>query len=128
MCLEDIEGESRLDGAVWRGGPPADALPLEQISPVFRPAATGPSTNRRATAPPAEDASSAGGVAFRTSCGRRDLTVGGGQAQDGVWVSYGGNGGGSYMDPEAARVLERYMNEGLCTPGWMIFVDGAQVC
>jgi hypothetical protein len=58
----------------------------------------------------------------------RDLTVGSGQAQDGVWVSYGGNGGGSYMDPEAARVLERYMNEGLCTPGWMIFVDGAQVC
>ncbi|HEY0023128.1 MAG TPA: hypothetical protein VGB24_09460 [Longimicrobium sp.] len=51
-----------------------------------------------------------------------------GEAKDGVWVSYGGEGSGSYLDPEAARVLERYMNEGVCTPGWMIFVNGAQVC
>lgn len=61
-----------------------------------------------------------------------DLTFWGGgqgQAEDGVWVSYGGtDGSGTYMDPEAARVLERYMNDGVCTPGWMIFVDGAQVC
>jgi hypothetical protein len=62
-----------------------------------------------------------------------DLTAWGGggqgQAQDGVWVSYGGsNGGGTYMDPEAARVLERYMNDAVCTPGWAIFVNGAQVC
>lgn len=61
-----------------------------------------------------------------------DLTFEGGgqgQAQDGVWVSYGGNNGsGTYMDPEAARVLERYMNDGVCTPGWAIFVNGAQVC
>ncbi len=60
-----------------------------------------------------------------------DLTFWGGgqgQAQDGVWVSYGGNNGsGTYMDPEA-RVLERYMNGGVCTPGWAIFVNGAQVC
>ncbi|HET7460714.1 MAG TPA: hypothetical protein VFJ82_05685 [Longimicrobium sp.] len=60
-----------------------------------------------------------------------DLTFWGGgqgQAQDGVWVSYGGDGGGSYMDPEAARVLDRYVKEGVCTPGWVIFVNGAQVC
>jgi hypothetical protein len=58
-----------------------------------------------------------------------DLTFsGGGQAQDGIWVSYGGERGGSYMGPEAARVLERYLNDGVCTSGWMIFVNGAQVC
>lgn len=51
-----------------------------------------------------------------------------GQARDGIWVSFGGNGNGTYMDPEAARVLERYMNEQVCTPGWMIFVDGVLVC
>lgn len=47
---------------------------------------------------------------------------------DGVWVSYGGQGGGSYIDADAAKVLLKFIDTGQCTAGWVIVVDGVRVC
>lgn len=54
--------------------------------------------------------------------------AGGSGGSGGTWVSYGGGGGGGYIDPEAADVFERYIEEGTCTTGWVIIVDGVRVC
>jgi hypothetical protein len=55
-------------------------------------------------------------------------TGSGGGGSGGTWVSYGGPGGGGYIDSEAARVLTLYLEEGTCTSGWVIIVDGVRVC
>jgi hypothetical protein len=46
----------------------------------------------------------------------------------GTWVSYGGAGGGEYIDSEAAQVVQTYLEDGTCTDGWVIIVDGERVC
>jgi hypothetical protein len=55
-------------------------------------------------------------------------TGAGGSGTGGTWVSYGGGGGGDYIDSEAAHVFKVYVEEGTCTSGWVIIVDGIRVC
>ena len=44
----------------------------------------------------------------------------------GTWVSYGDGGG--YLDRDAARALLAFLDDGTCTDGWVIVVDGVRVC
>lgn len=57
-----------------------------------------------------------------------DNSASGGGGAGGIWVSYGGSGGGRYIDADAARALTAYLDDGTCTAGWWVFVDGVRVC
>jgi hypothetical protein len=64
-----------------------------------------------------------------TGDGDDGSTAGGGSGGGGgTWVSYGGGGGGGYIDSEAAHVLAVYLDDGTCTTGWVVIVDGIRVC